>query len=67
LLHHRCTISKINKPLSYTRSRELLLEAVSGIGLDKILFGSSSDMKKNTLGWRVCNKPVETKGESTKY
>jgi hypothetical protein len=28
---------------------------------------SSSDMKKNTLGWRVCNKPVETKGESTKY
>ena len=42
MLHHRCTISKINKPLSYTRSRELLLEAVSAIGLDKTLFGLHS-------------------------
>ena len=37
--NHRCTISKINKPLSYTRSRELFLEAVSAIALDKTLFG----------------------------
>jgi hypothetical protein len=25
--NHKCTISKINKPLSYTRSKELPLEA----------------------------------------
>jgi hypothetical protein len=37
--NHKCTISKVNKPLSYTRSRDLLLEAVSAIGLDKTLFG----------------------------
>jgi hypothetical protein len=37
--NHKCTSSKINKPLSYTRSRELPLEAVSAIGLDKTLFG----------------------------
>ena len=37
--NHKCYISKINNPLSNTRFRELLLEAVSAIALDKTLFG----------------------------
>ena len=37
--NHKCYISEINKPLSNTRFRELLLEAVSAIALDKTLFG----------------------------
>ena len=34
------TLSGINKPLSYTRTRELLLKALVSIGCDKSMFGS---------------------------
>jgi hypothetical protein len=36
------TISGINKPLSYTRARELLLKALVSIGCDKRMFGLHS-------------------------
>jgi len=35
-------LSKTNKPLSYTRARELLLNALSDVGLDKKKFGLHS-------------------------
>ena len=35
-------LSKTNKPLSYTRARELLLNAISDVGLDKKKFGLHS-------------------------
>ncbi|XP_071133591.1 integrase/recombinase xerD homolog [Mytilus edulis] len=35
-------LSKLNKPLSYTRAREILLEALCAIGLDKKQFGLHS-------------------------
>lgn len=35
-------LSKINKPISYTRARELLLDALSEVGLEKEKFGLHS-------------------------
>ena len=35
-------LCKINKPLSYTRARELLLEALTQAGLEKTKFGLHS-------------------------
>ena len=35
-------LSKTNKPLSYSRARELLLNAISDVGLDKKKFGLHS-------------------------
>ena len=68
--NHKYTISKINKPLSYTRSRELLLEAVSAMGLDfgwhNIRSGGASQAANNNVTYRLFKAHGRSQSENAK-
>jgi hypothetical protein len=68
--NHKYTISKINKPLSYTRSRELLLEAVSAMGLEfgwhNIRSGGASQAANNNVTYRLFKAHGRSQSENAK-